>query len=136
MSLLSEWYETYYNNTNLPFCIYETKTTLSLTTCREHDMDYWRNVVFLDEKTFRSDCHGRLHCWRPNGTLYDQRYMNPTHHQGHVTVNMEGWMWSHGVGQLHRITKRFTGIVCLTLCFHDDFNFYMTILEHRNCIEV
>ncbi|XP_050724621.1 uncharacterized protein LOC127002582 [Eriocheir sinensis] len=30
--------------------------------------DFWDNVVFCDEKTFSSDAHGGLHCWRPNST--------------------------------------------------------------------
>lgn len=30
--------------------------------------DFWDCVVFCDEKTFSSDAHGALHCWRPNNT--------------------------------------------------------------------
>jgi len=76
---------------------------------RDHNGDYWSNVIFLDEKTFRSDCHGALHCWRPDGTRYELPHVNPTHHQGRVTVNMLGWMWSHGVGELFNVEERFTG---------------------------
>lgn len=27
---------------------------------------FWDNVIWCDEKTFASDDHGILHCWRPN----------------------------------------------------------------------
>lgn len=30
--------------------------------------DFWRKVVYCDEKTFNSDAHGGLHCWRPDNT--------------------------------------------------------------------
>lgn len=33
-----------------------------------HDWDFWSRVIFSDEKTFQSTNHGRLHCWRMNGT--------------------------------------------------------------------
>lgn len=29
---------------------------------------FWQQVVFCDEKTFASDDHGRLHCWRRDNT--------------------------------------------------------------------
>ncbi|KAG0723538.1 Transposable element Tc1 transposase [Chionoecetes opilio] len=32
------------------------------------DDDFWKKVVFCDEKTFSSDAHGSLHCWRPDNT--------------------------------------------------------------------
>ena len=32
------------------------------------DESFWNSVVFCDEKTFSSDEHGQLHCWRPNNT--------------------------------------------------------------------
>ena len=32
------------------------------------DAEFWKNVVFCDEKTFATDDHGKLHCWRPRNT--------------------------------------------------------------------
>lgn len=29
---------------------------------------FWNTVIFCDEKTFSSDDHGQLHCWRPDNT--------------------------------------------------------------------
>ena len=30
--------------------------------------DFWKSVIFCDEKTFSTDEHGSLHCWRPVNT--------------------------------------------------------------------
>ncbi|KAK4309825.1 hypothetical protein Pmani_018586 [Petrolisthes manimaculis] len=30
--------------------------------------DFWKRVIWTDEKTFSSTCHGRRHCWRWNNT--------------------------------------------------------------------
>lgn len=77
---------------------------------RNHDFDnFWSRVVFVDEKTFRSDQHGALHCWRPMGTRYRAENLNLTHHSGHVSANLFGWMWSGGVGELTPINGRFNG---------------------------
>ena len=32
------------------------------------EVSFWEKVVFCDEKTFASDDHGPLHCWRPDNT--------------------------------------------------------------------
>lgn len=32
------------------------------------EASFWDLVVFCDEKTFASDGHGQLHCWRPRNT--------------------------------------------------------------------
>ena len=32
------------------------------------DAEFWQQVIFCDEKTFASDDHGSLHCWRPANT--------------------------------------------------------------------
>ena len=44
---------------------------LRLQFAQEHQdkgMDFWGRVIFSDEKTFSSAAHGRLHCWRRDGT--------------------------------------------------------------------
>lgn len=40
---------------------------------------------------------------------YQQEHLNLTHHSGHVSLNMFGWMWSGGVGELTTVGGRFTG---------------------------
>ena len=49
------------------------------------------------------------HIWRRNGTAMDPRHLNEVHSSGHVTVNLFGWVWGHGVGELTRVRDRFTG---------------------------
>lgn len=66
-------------------------------------------MIFVDEKSFRSDVSGRLHCWRPNNTRYEVQNLNLTHHSGHISSHFFGWMWAEGVGELTKIDGRFTG---------------------------
>ncbi|MPD06192.1 hypothetical protein E2C01_101985 [Portunus trituberculatus] len=35
---------------------------------QDKELDFWGRVVFSEEKTFSSAAHGKLHCWRRNGT--------------------------------------------------------------------
>ena len=32
-----------------------------------------QDMEFTDEKVFRSTCHGKRHCWRPNNTRYGKK---------------------------------------------------------------
>lgn len=35
---------------------------------RDKEEEFWKRVVWTDEKTFNSTNHGRIHCWRRNDT--------------------------------------------------------------------
>ena len=37
----------------------------------DKDMEFWGRAIFTDEKSFNSNCHGKLHCWRPDNTRFD-----------------------------------------------------------------
>ena len=50
-----------------------------------------------------------MHVWRPVNTRYHKRHIVETNRSGYVSVNMFGWIWSGGPGELTRITSRFTG---------------------------
>ena len=76
---------------------------------RDDHIDYWRNVIFCDEKSFRSDQEGNLHVWRRSGTRYAANNLSIRRKCGHVSLNMFGWMWSHGVGELSQIEGRLDG---------------------------
>ena len=69
----------------------------------EEDMEFWSRVIFTDEKTFMSNTHGRLHCWRPNNTRYERQKIFEDARSGHVTCNTWGWIHLHGVGELVEI---------------------------------
>ena len=76
---------------------------------RNDGVDFWKRIIYVDEKTFRSDQRGKLHIWRRNGTAMDPRHLNEVHSSGHVTVNLFGWVWGHDVGEQTRVRDRFTG---------------------------
>ncbi|KAJ8732874.1 hypothetical protein PYW07_000141 [Mythimna separata] len=66
----------------------------------------WSNVIFSDEKTFKSSQHGRVMLWRRNNTRYDSDHVVPNAESGRITVNMWGWMSSSGPGELTVIPSR------------------------------
>ena len=73
----------------------------------EDDLAYWGRVIFSDEKTFASTTHGKLHCWRPDGTRYARKNIYEVARSGHVTANVWGWIHLYGVGELAEIHGRF-----------------------------
>ncbi|KAJ3649639.1 hypothetical protein Zmor_021369 [Zophobas morio] len=60
--------------------------------------DMWNNVIFSDEKTFKSYSNGRRRVYRPPGTRYDERYCNKYKQSGRFSVNVWGWVSSRGRG--------------------------------------
>ncbi|XP_047993531.1 uncharacterized protein LOC125231968 [Leguminivora glycinivorella] len=84
----------------------ERHKTARLQFAKDH-LDYdWSNVIFTDEKSFRSSQHGRLHLWRRNNTRYDTNNVVPNMESGRISVNMWGWMSAAGPGELVRIPNR------------------------------
>lgn len=79
------------------------------------DPTFWRNVIFTDEKTFTSVKAGARYCWRPVKTRYKDKNMDETEESGRVTVNMWGWMWAHGPGELVVLEGRFTSDVYIQI---------------------
>ena len=82
-----------------------------LAFARRHvfeDLSFWSRVIFSDEKTFSSSTYGRARCWRPNNTRYDTNNILEVARSGHVTCNVWGWIFLHGIGELAQISGRFT----------------------------
>lgn len=73
----------------------------------EKGLDYWARIIFTDEKTFSSTDHGKIRCWRRKNTRYDEKNIHTNARSGHVTCNMWGWIFMHGVGELCEIEGRF-----------------------------
>ncbi|KAG0718363.1 putative low-specificity L-threonine aldolase 1 [Chionoecetes opilio] len=71
-------------------------------------LDFWSQVIFCDEKTFRSSDHGRVRVWRRDNTRYEPRNICTETRSGHVTCNVFGWISMHGVGDVVNIEGRFT----------------------------
>ncbi|XP_050725573.1 aggrecan core protein-like [Eriocheir sinensis] len=72
------------------------------------DASFWSNVVFCDEKTFASDDHGKLHCWRPRNTRYEPENTQPSRRSGRITAGLWGWMSASGPGELAVTEERLT----------------------------
>lgn len=66
----------------------------------------WSNVIFTDEKTFKSSQHGRLSLWRRNNTRYNDNHVVPNMESGRITVNMWGWMSAADPGELVKLPSR------------------------------
>ena len=74
---------------------------------RHWTVDQWRNVGFTDEKVFQIAECGQVWCRRLVGTRYDSQNIKTCQRSGRYSVNIWGWMDSHGNGSLHRILGRF-----------------------------
>ena len=70
----------------------------------DEGMDFWSRVIFSDEKTFASNTHGRLHCWRRDNERYDPQHIFEEARSGHTTCNVWGWIHLYGIGELAEIS--------------------------------
>ena len=70
----------------------------------DEGMDFWSRVIFSDEKTFASNTHGRLHCWRRDNERYDPHNIFEEARSGHITCNVWGWIHLYGIGELAEIS--------------------------------
>lgn len=68
-----------------------------------HGLDFWRKVIFTDEKCFSSVSKNGRHCWRLRNTRYEAKHINERARSGRVTVSFHGWMWAGGPGELVKI---------------------------------
>ncbi|XP_068237152.1 uncharacterized protein [Palaemon carinicauda] len=65
-----------------------------------HDENYWRNIIFTDEKVFQSVAAPARQCWwRPN-TRYQENHIHHRAMSGSVAVSFWGWMLGYGPGDL------------------------------------
>lgn len=69
--------------------------------------DFWKKVIFCDEKTFSTDEHSSLlHCWRPVNTRYEAENIQPIRRSGRITAALWGWMADSGPGELIKVNER------------------------------
>ena len=76
---------------------------------RNHGVDFWKKVVFGDEKTFCSSTQGASHCWRRKGTRFEKEHLQITHNSGRISKAFWGWCAWGGVGEITVIENRLTG---------------------------
>lgn len=72
-------------------------------------VEFWRSVIFTDEKSFSSVSADIRHCWRRIGTRYEPQNIQEQSRSGRVTVSFHGWMWHGGMGELVPIDGHLTG---------------------------
>lgn len=79
----------------------------------------WENVIFVDEKVFKSSYQKKLPLWRRNGTRYEPRNVVQMQYSGRITAGYFGFMSSFGPGELIRVSphmnaEEYTGVLDLT----------------------
>lgn len=67
------------------------------------------NVIFCDEKVFKSYSNYRQPLYRRDNSRYDEENLLFVRHSGRITMGMWGWMSVDGPGELVRIPPRMTG---------------------------
>lgn len=75
-----------------------------------YDFDWENNIViFLDEKSFRSDNEGRKILWRNYNERYRELNVLPNRASGRISLNFWGWISSMGPGELIEVSGRLNG---------------------------
>jgi hypothetical protein len=82
-----------------------------ISFCLEYYNFDWTNniVIFVDEKSFRSDKDGRKILWRINNERYVECNTLPNRTSGRISLNFWGWMSSMGPGELVEVNGRMNG---------------------------
>lgn len=75
----------------------------------------WTDVVFSDEKTFRSNQNSKTLVYRPVNTRYNREFVVPDKTSGRVTATYWAWMSSHGPGDFIPINGRLTAPLYINL---------------------
>lgn len=63
-----------------------------------NDENFWGQVVFSDEKVFKSCNDGHVRVYRPPSTRYDEKYTFDPQISGRFSVNVWAWMSLNGLG--------------------------------------
>lgn len=104
------------------------------------DDDFWRRVVFSDEKVFQSSHNGHIRVYRPRNSRYHERYIASTERSGRFSVNLWGWISAVSPGVTVNVENRLNSDVYVRILEHimlpsvrgvyrnDNF-----IFQHDNC---
>lgn len=67
------------------------------------DQQFWKTVIWTDEKSFSTTAACRRVCWRPPNTRYEAQNIQEVSRSGRCSLSFHGWMWYGGLGDLTRI---------------------------------
>lgn len=73
------------------------------------DNQFWRNVIFSDEKTFQSTKSGHVKVYRPKNRRFDPKYVCQRARSGRFSVHAWAWISCSGPGVIWQIDGNLTG---------------------------
>jgi hypothetical protein len=79
-----------------------------------YSLEYWRWVVFTEEKSWSSAAHGQLRVRRPPKQRFNRENIYSIKRSGRTTVSVWGGMWLGGITPLYRVTNNFTSAQYVT----------------------
>jgi transposase len=104
------------------------------------DEEFWRQIVFSDEKVFQSCPNGRLKVYRPRNSRFEEPYVQTIQRSGRFSVNMWAWISAASPGVMIHVEERLTSDVYIRVlenimlpsvqAVNPNWNF---IFQHDNC---
>jgi hypothetical protein len=79
-----------------------------------YPLEFWRWIVFTDEKSWSSAAHGQLRVRRPPKQRFNREKIYSIKRSGRTTVSEWGGMWLGGITPLYRVTNNLTSAQYVT----------------------
>jgi hypothetical protein len=73
-----------------------------------YPLEFWRWVVFTDEKSWSSAAHGQPRIRQPPKQRFNRENIYSIKRSGRTTVSVWGGMWLGGITLLYCVTKNLT----------------------------
>jgi hypothetical protein len=77
-------------------------------------IEFWRWVIFTDEKSWSSSAHGQLRVRRQKKQRFSRENIYSIRRSGRTTVSVWGGMWLGGITPLYRVTNNLTSAQYVT----------------------
>lgn len=74
------------------------------------DQQFWKTVIWTDEKSFSTTAAFQRLCWRLPNTRYEPQNIQEVSRSGRCSLSFHGWMWHGGLGDLTRIDGNLTSV--------------------------
>jgi hypothetical protein len=79
-----------------------------------YPIEFWRWVIFTDEKSWSSSAHGQLRVRRQKKQRFSRENIYSIRRSGRTTVSVWGGMWLGGITPLYRVTNNLTSAQYVT----------------------